>query len=368
LVYPRVGDNHHNNTLAKNNDDKLKQLVTTLPDDNDNDNDNDTMNDVSSRTKRSHAKSPNDPTSSSSSNKNNKKKKKMDGPEVVWLMSFPNSGTSYTMMNTERMTNQTTASNYAKDFAALKPVREDLTQGPFLHKLYKQTPENYILTKTHCGGFCNDCGPKKYILSQAQFQQDCCTGSALGVKNALQYDSSVPSKAIHLFRNPFDNLVARFHLHLKRHAIDEKMDVTLTDLEGYHRWCKRVDAKYAEQDRIVFHGPLRKLMDSLPCHADLYRYVQWHNHAIATSKKLDLPVHYVYYEDYSKTATYNATVHSILDFLEAPAVLSPLEFTVGHNYATYYSDRHAKMAARLAKALATPECWKHIQHYFAPWL
>eukprot|EP00978_Attheya_sp_CCMP212_P040341 scaffold219173_cov49-Attheya_sp.AAC.3 len=105
VVYPHraAGDNHYANTLAKNheNDTKLKQLVTTFPDDND-----DSTNDVSSRTKRSHAQSPNDPTTSSN---NNQKKKKTDGPEVVWLMSFPNSGTSYTIMNTERMTNATTA-------------------------------------------------------------------------------------------------------------------------------------------------------------------------------------------------------------------------------------------------------------------
>jgi hypothetical protein len=56
-------------------------------------------------------------------------------PQLVWLMSFPNSGTSYTLHLTRETTNLTTATNYAlegdiKDEPSV-PVHHSSPQGPF---------------------------------------------------------------------------------------------------------------------------------------------------------------------------------------------------------------------------------------------
>jgi hypothetical protein len=89
-----------------------------------------------------------------------------DAVGVVWLMSFPNSGTSYTIDAVRELTITTTATNYGLE-GAMKdqestpafPDMEEAKNGPFLHV----TPGREInipkllLTKTHCGGYCSSC-------------------------------------------------------------------------------------------------------------------------------------------------------------------------------------------------------------------
>lgn len=56
-------------------------------------------------------------------------------PHIAWLMSFPNSGTSYTLRLVQ-------------------------TSGPYLRQqTANELPKTYILTKTHCGGRCVHCIP-----------------------------------------------------------------------------------------------------------------------------------------------------------------------------------------------------------------
>jgi len=80
------------------------------------------------------------------------------GLGVAWLMSFPNSGTSYTLNLVREASNKTTATNYAlegeiKDQPSV-PAISSSSGGPFLEIIPNRTtdlPSRYILTKTHCG-------------------------------------------------------------------------------------------------------------------------------------------------------------------------------------------------------------------------
>jgi hypothetical protein len=82
-------------------------------------------------------------------------------PKIVWLMSFPNSGTSYTSQLVRDTTLSVSASNYADETASgqegfLEPVYEDQIQGPFWIRSddtpdYTE-PTEYILTKV-CSRF-----------------------------------------------------------------------------------------------------------------------------------------------------------------------------------------------------------------------
>jgi hypothetical protein len=78
-------------------------------------------------------------------------------PDVVWLMSFPNSGTSYTISNTEQVTNFSTASNYAGDWKDYVPPANSTGaghhahlgyNGPFVHKPALGLAPTSLLTKT----------------------------------------------------------------------------------------------------------------------------------------------------------------------------------------------------------------------------
>jgi len=78
-------------------------------------------------------------------------------PKVVWLMSYPNSGTSYTMMMVARASNQATASNYGKEVTVPptpnRPIYPGQWEGPFYRPNPQHPlPKDYILVKTHCGG------------------------------------------------------------------------------------------------------------------------------------------------------------------------------------------------------------------------
>jgi len=74
-------------------------------------------------------------------------------------------------------------------------------------------------------------------------------------------------------------------------------------------------------------------------------------------------VHFLYYEDYSSDM--NQSVTKLADFLEyQPLAHGPLPFIPGKEYGHLYSDAFKQKVAYLVRALASPECWKLLQHYF----
>lgn len=79
------------------------------------------------------------------------------GRKLVWLMSFPNSGTSFTSRLIRDLTQTDSASNYADETDAGRagrkfPVFEDMPDGPFWvnkpeSELDYAEPSEYVLTK-----------------------------------------------------------------------------------------------------------------------------------------------------------------------------------------------------------------------------
>ncbi len=248
-------------------------------------------------------------------------------PHVAWLMSFPNSGTSYTMRLVGHMSNSTVATNYGPEctYASKKlSLQHNLNNnnataiqslypgsvseggspnGPYL--LYPEhgvpPPSSYILTKTHCGGRCNDCGPGTYIETRESFfdmclrasrpreQEDTLTlpASSFFRKHGdkyvyVKYDPKLVSRAIHLIRNPFDNIVSNFHLehHAKirtnttasRHWLEKYSN----DVKGFRAWCRDLDSKYAKEEKRSRLIPtyIQDLFESVPCHKAFYLFAQ----------------------------------------------------------------------------------------------
>jgi hypothetical protein len=296
---------------------------------------------------------------------------KTNRPAVVWLMSFPNSGTSYTITNTEHMSNVSTATNYAKGWDVAKPVRPELTNGPFLHQPDWEFPKGYVLTKTHCGGYCDECPASRYVLTVEKFQEKCTLGHKPVGDDAelVTYSADVPEKAVHLLRDPFDNIVARLHLALKKREREREWTAEqVSDFrtqEGFQAWCSFLDAKFdkTDQDSLLISKHVRKLMQDVPCRAEWFRYIQWHNLAIETTQRLNLPVHVLYYENY--TSDYNATVTDLFSFLELSAVKEPRTFIPGKTYRDFFDLEQFRAAERLVRSMASADCWKLLKPYFA---
>lgn len=80
------------------------------------------------------------------------------------------------------------------------------------------------------------------------------------------------------------------------------------------------------------------------------------------TKRLKLPVHYLYYEDYGKN--YSKTMNDLLDFLGQPFVKKPLPFVSGKTYRHMFDDRTIQVAARFVQEFASPDCWDKLKEYF----
>lgn len=308
-------------------------------------------------------------------------------PRIAWLMSFPNSGTSFTMKLIQRVTNLTAATNYGKE-TALRGLSPDGTNvplyryspnGPFLlSPNLRSVPERYVMTKTHCGGRCNSCGPSKYILGEDEFLDWCLRGGKFVRKENdddvefvnVHYNASLVQRAIHLIRDPFDNVVSNFHLeqHEKNKTGDtEWLEKYSNDPEGFQSWCAMLDAKFIdeEEESDLISDKTRNMFKDVPCHGDFHRYAQWHNLALKVIQKMELPTLVMHYENYGKD--YEGSVEELLGFLQLPRNGELPEFFAGKSYKEKFftaAQRSATMA--LVRSLSNKNTWELLKRYDSP--
>ena len=301
-------------------------------------------------------------------------------PGIAWLMSYPKSGTSYTMTMVAWATNKSFATNYG-DEALAKGERESLSiyprrlEGPYwpgmggTHEWQtRPLPDTYVITNTHCSAFCLDCGPREYVVTPSTFLKKCASGHArippARRRIDVRYDPSRVMKAIHLIRNPMHNIIARYRLDHKVHVYtnDKKwLKKHPNDAKGLHAYCKDAARKYRRQDERFFgKGKVPKA----PCYGEFFKYTQWHNlvHEGLDLIEHDVPVLTVYYEDYADKL--NETTTQIFDFLELDQVLELKEFEELTEYADYFSDVELREIKNLVKRVASKKTWSQVQHYF----
>lgn len=305
-------------------------------------------------------------------------------PRIAWLMSFPNSGTSFTMRLVQRAADLTAATNYGKE-AESKGLAPDGTNvplypnspdGPFLlNPNNRSVPERYVMTKTHCGGRCNSCSPKKYILDEDDFQDWCLRGGKFIRKDTgggtefvnVHYNASLVQRAIHLIRDPFDNVVSNFHLeqHEKKKKNDtDWMENYPDDPKGFQNWCAMLDAKFTgdEQKSDAISDDMIQMFEAVPCHGDFYRYAQWHNLALKVMRKMKLPTLVMHYENYGKN--YESTVEELFSFLQLPRNGELPEFFSGKNYKeTFFTAAQRNATMSLVRSLSSSETWELLKRY-----
>jgi hypothetical protein len=306
-------------------------------------------------------------------------------PEVAWLMSFPNSGTTYTNHLIQDYTNTTTATNYGHEQSTKETsisVLPNSTDGPFFRYPTWTIPPAYILTKTHCGGECDSChtpGSKEYNDTIDAFEVACCSGKRIfnNTKVKTTYSLDIPKRAVHLIRNPFDNIVARLHLKERRWArfegkdnnqsdkYEERLDLFNNTKEGFHAYCKFRDKRSFKQEMRyrLLNDTLLDYAKDVPCYAEFITYTKWHNHAIQLVEKKGIPVLTLFYEDYA--SDWDENVNRLLSFL----LLSPAndgtatEFILGKQYDEFYVEKEKLAAIKLIQALASSELWDLLQRY-----
>jgi hypothetical protein len=304
---------------------------------------------------------------------------------IAWLMSFPNSGTSYTILLTNTITGTATATNYVP-----KSVSKNLTEYKNIFRDYPvprwslqedvgvniQIPTTgYVLTKTHCGGYCFRCfaGRDSGTLKNSKdFFKECRRGSYISKNNMTSgqldiLDSYTPKesikRAVHLIRDPFDNVVARFHLHRKKFS-KQLLDKYPNTLEGFRDYCNNdLGKKYRTKETSFL--PFKDIYGSIknvPCHSDFFRYIQWHNLAFETTARQNLSSMIIHYERY--TDNFNKTKDDLLQFLEQREVNKPPTFITGKTYRNYYTDKENAAVKLMFSKLANNDTWDQTKQYF----
>lgn len=291
------------------------------------------------------------------------------------------------MTMVEQASNRSTATNYGLEVTDYKnpsiPLDSRHPEGPYWqgsHKHVLPAADSYILTKTHCGGRCVRCGATQYAVNVTTFLHSCARTTARLGKNTRSLDNLMDvrrvQKVVHLIRNPFTNIVARFHLESRNlFRREQRTGQWLPkNATGLRNFCQILDEFYAPQEQGVLDEQVRQLMEDVPCRAEFYKWTQWHNRlgqvlpvlgpsaTAGDGNNNHIPVLTLYYEDYH--ARLNETAKSVLDFLALePAVLPYRAFRELPSYADHFTTEQRRAAWRLMQALATPWTWERIQRY-----
>jgi hypothetical protein len=310
-----------------------------------------------------------------------------EGLKIAWLMSFPNSGTSYTGRLVRHVTLTNGGSNYGVENLGVNntsiPIFADQESGPFyvdptVHPEY-EFAKRYILVKTHCGGRCVRCEPAKYIETTYSFRFRCLSGkwasAMLANKTKVVQKGTYPAtrvaKAVHLIRNPFDNVVSRYHLernkgHLPGKDHDQLIRTRYDNTsEGFRAFCVWLNQEYSESEQAStwLNPELEELTATIPCRTEFFRYVEWHNLAEITMHQLKLKSYTLHYEWFA--TRFNETLAELLSFLELPHRGEAPEFILGKSYSREYftADERYRMKQAM-EFMASPSLWERLQGYF----
>jgi len=308
---------------------------------------------------------------------------------IAWLMSFPNSGTTYTQRLIQTTTRRSVASNYGHEMIIEDgnvgnvydrgmnsiPINEGDVNGPFRVSSNLPLPsDGYVLTKTHCGGYCfSDCPPSWYRLSPLKFLQECRLGTRYEFEEFgkapkqtwVQYDYHNVKRAIHLIRSPFDNIVSRFFHEFKTHLNENDSDwvhkYPKTPM-GFRSWCENTDRKWKYHEKNIWGKDTFNAAEGVLCHGELIRYVRWHNNAFALLKAMDIPTMVVHYEDFEYD--FEGTLNSLQTFLNLEAEADPIPFLNSFHELSYFDNNDLNKMSTFMKHIASEDSLKHMEGYF----
>jgi hypothetical protein len=186
----------------------------------------------------------------------------------------------------------------------------------------------------------------------------------------VQYSPDLVKKVVHIFRNPLDNVVARFHLDRKVRARTDPywLDDFPNNKEGFRSWCSYLNANRVDRLPATYQldSTLIKAMKGVPCITEFYLYVQWHNLAFATTSDLQVPSFVFHYEDYS--TRFDDVTDELTEFLGLKKVAEAPEFIADKTYGDYYTKEEKHAIASFIKEFATKPTWQNVEHYLNDFL
>lgn len=186
------------------------------------------------------------------------------------------------------------------------------------------------------------------------------------------YDEAIVHKAIHMMRNPYDNIVARFHLVWKRETRkdDSYADKFPNTADGFRAWCRERDAMTDFLEDPWLSKVLQDVkLDDFFCHQEFLLYIQWHNLAFEAIRELGIPTLVILYEDYA--TDFDLASRRLLHFLQLQEEVVDGDddddsdaFKAGKTYLDFYSPTEKASIAKFLFELASDDTWEYLQGYF----
>merc|ERR1712071_450817 len=220
-------------------------------------------------------------------------------------------------------------------------------------------PEKRILTWVSIDGACRNCHPRKYMYNYARFRELCWEGSVIkdGEEKLVEYDPSFVTSAVHLFRNPYDNIVLRFWAEREK-MMEEKHNSWLqrypSDHAGFQSWCNDRDAEWYDVELAWYGEEAMGLAEGVICRQEFYKYVMFHNNVLRTRLAFQLPTLILKYEDFH--SRYETSIAKLAKFLDLPMESSPPTNTVEVGMSKhYFTDAHGQATNAFMRNLAMPK-------------
>lgn len=248
---------------------------------------------------------------------------------VAWIMTYPGSGADFMTRLVDAAVNQRTRHAYyyyAQTYCANVLDRSDIPLESF-----SPTPEDFF----------------QRCVDNAQFNMD----------------QEIIKRTVQLIRDPMDNVVVRYHQqHFNQDTSQEK------DTVGFQLWCADTDGRFVigEEDKRFYSPRAEDLSKSIPCHAEFFQYVQWHNNAIAMKNFVSTEHYMIHYGSFRDN--FEQTAAAFWDFLRLPSAMPSKDESMPKfqfsNYRDYYNAEQVLMIRDFVKEFATEETWRELERYF----
>jgi hypothetical protein len=207
------------------------------------------------------------------------------------------------------------------------PAYSGAPNGPFKVHFQLELPDDELLTKTACGGFCMDegneqCTLEDYVvplMKTQTFLQACAFGTkyqaAGDILEPVSYDSYRVKKGVVLFRDPIEILVSRFSDRAKTEGTYP------ISRPGLHGWCSIYDNRNSTKHLVEgwYTEEQRALAAYIPCHEEFYRIVMWYNQAFKMLEETGKEELILHFNSFG-TSHNEETVDKLFDFLNLEKV------------------------------------------------
>ena len=342
--------------------------------------------------------------------------------KIISLLTYPRSGTSFTMLLYAINTHNSLATNYASNahrdsdghlFPVFPNSNEESSISDYnsasgsgspyweFSNSTEDRPTKFVLSLSYCHGYCAyPCTPDQYVQTLTSFEEGCRTvygpeksinkqevekesaskANANANKKASTHNSQVQAasntggkflipkskvaKLVHLIREPLSNVVSRFH------GTEQYTD----NKDGFQEWCKTMDSDAAlatlEYNSLLISTEVKEMMKDVPCHSEFYKYAAWHNHVVELGWNENYDSLVVYFEDYNTpdgereqaARLANFTNVNLVDAASVPTILTRLKVRMYDQ--TYYTEDERESIEKFVRTLAFPRTMQLLERYF----